>query len=186
MKAAAKRYRAAVALHPMTEAAGFGTEASAGGSAPTEIKPCEYRIAHTRIAARNSWSRPDALLIQAAPARRSDLGTQTILGPGSDDRAAAEDAWREAELVLKVKEPQQTAFRWTEIASLLEMHDPRLLPVHSETELGEDRHRRWRTDSGSLPRAQARSASSPRLENTESKRSSVSAISASVWAAVVP
>ena len=75
---------------------------------PTEVKPDEHRVALTPIGVRELTERGHEVLIQAGAGEGSAItdaeysaqGARIVPGPG--------DVFGEAEMVLKVKEPQQT------------------------------------------------------------------------------
>ncbi len=73
---------------------------------PTETKADEYRVALTPIGARELDERGHELLIQAAAGEGSAISDADFEAQGATIVPTAEDVWGEAELVLKVKEPQ--------------------------------------------------------------------------------
>jgi alanine dehydrogenase len=73
---------------------------------PTEIKPDEYRVALTPIGVRELTERGHEVLIQSAAGEGSAISDSDFGTQGARIVAAAEDVWGEADLVLKVKEPQ--------------------------------------------------------------------------------
>ena len=74
---------------------------------PTEIKPDEYRVALTPIGVRELAEHGHEVLIQAGAGEGSAIGDSDFQAQGARTVPTAEDVWREAELVLKVKEPQE-------------------------------------------------------------------------------
>jgi alanine dehydrogenase len=73
---------------------------------PTEIKPDEYRVALTPIGVRELTEHGHEVLIQSAAGDGSALADSDFKAQGARIVPSAEDVWGEAELVLKVKEPQ--------------------------------------------------------------------------------
>ncbi len=73
---------------------------------PTEIKPDEYRIAITPAGVRELTARGHEVLIQAGAGEGSALPDEQLRAQGAHILADAEAVWGEAEIVLKVKEPQ--------------------------------------------------------------------------------
>jgi alanine dehydrogenase len=74
---------------------------------PTEIKPDEYRVALTPIGVRELAEHGHDVLIQAGAGEGSAIGDSDFEAQGARTVPTAEDVWAEAELVLKVKEPQE-------------------------------------------------------------------------------
>jgi alanine dehydrogenase len=74
---------------------------------PTEIKPDEYRVAITPIGVRELTERGHEILVEAGAGEGSALADADFEAQGARIVSAAEDVWAEAELVLKVKEPQE-------------------------------------------------------------------------------
>jgi alanine dehydrogenase len=73
---------------------------------PTEIKPDEYRVALTTIGVRELSEHGHDVLIQAGAGDGSSISDQAYEAQGARIVPTAEDVWGEADLVLKVKEPQ--------------------------------------------------------------------------------
>jgi alanine dehydrogenase len=73
---------------------------------PTEIKPDEYRVALTPIGVRELTERDHEVLIQQGAGEGSAISDADFEAQGARIVPAAEDVWGEAEMVLKVKEPQ--------------------------------------------------------------------------------
>jgi alanine dehydrogenase len=73
---------------------------------PTEIKPDEYRVALTPIGVRELTEHGHEVLIQSAAGEGSAIADSDFEAQGARIVPSAEDVWGEAELVLKVKEPQ--------------------------------------------------------------------------------
>jgi alanine dehydrogenase len=73
---------------------------------PTEIKPDEYRIAITPAGVRELTARGHEVLIQSGAGEGSALGDEKLRAQGAHILPDAEAVWGEAEIVLKVKEPQ--------------------------------------------------------------------------------
>jgi alanine dehydrogenase len=75
---------------------------------PTEIKTDEYRVALTPIGARELAEHGHDVLIQKGAGEGSAISDSDYEAQGARIVPAAEDVWGEAEMILKVKEPQTT------------------------------------------------------------------------------
>jgi alanine dehydrogenase len=84
---------------------------------PTEIKPDEYRVAITPAGVRELCSREHEVLIQAGAGVGSAISDEQFKAQGAVIVEGAEALFDRAELILKVKEPQQP-----EVALLKESH----------------------------------------------------------------
>ena len=73
---------------------------------PTEIKPDEYRVAITRAGVRELTTHGHEVLIQSGAGEGSALSDDDFAEQGAGILPDAEAVFREAELILKVKEPQ--------------------------------------------------------------------------------
>jgi alanine dehydrogenase len=73
---------------------------------PTEVKADEYRVALTPIGARELSEHGHDVLIQKGAGEGSAISDSDFEAQGARIVATAEDVWAEAEMVLKVKEPQ--------------------------------------------------------------------------------
>jgi alanine dehydrogenase len=73
---------------------------------PTEIKPDEYRVAITPIGVRELSEHGHEVLIQRGAGEGSALSDADFEAQGARIVPSAEDVFAEAEMVLKVKEPQ--------------------------------------------------------------------------------
>jgi alanine dehydrogenase len=73
---------------------------------PTEIKTDEYRIAITPAGVRELCSRGHDVLVQAGAGEGSAMSDEQFTAQGARIVADADAVFAEAELVLKVKEPQ--------------------------------------------------------------------------------
>ena len=73
---------------------------------PTEIKPDEYRVALTPVGARELAEHGHEILIQRGAGEGSAISDSSYETQGARIVPAAEDVFGEADLVLKVKEPQ--------------------------------------------------------------------------------
>jgi alanine dehydrogenase len=73
---------------------------------PSEIKSDEYRIAITPAGVRELTSRGHDVLVQAGAGEGSAMGDEQFQAQGARIVADAQTVFAEAELVLKVKEPQ--------------------------------------------------------------------------------
>jgi alanine dehydrogenase len=74
---------------------------------PTEIKPDEYRVAITPIGVRELTEHGHEVLIQRGAGEGSAISDSDFEAQGARIVSVADDVWGEAEMVLKVKEPQQ-------------------------------------------------------------------------------
>jgi alanine dehydrogenase len=73
---------------------------------PTEIKPDEYRVAITPAGVRELAARGHEVLIEAGAGVGSSIGDEQFSAQGARIVDGADTLFAEAELVLKVKEPQ--------------------------------------------------------------------------------
>jgi alanine dehydrogenase len=73
---------------------------------PTEIKADEYRVALTPVGVRELVDRGHDVLIQAGAGEGSAISDADYEAQGARIVPTAEDVWGEADMVLKVKEPQ--------------------------------------------------------------------------------
>ncbi len=73
---------------------------------PTEVKPDEYRVALTPVGARELAEQDHEVLVQAGAGDGSAIPDGAYAAQGARIVADAADVWRDADLVLKVKEPQ--------------------------------------------------------------------------------
>jgi alanine dehydrogenase len=74
---------------------------------PTEIKPDEYRVALTPIGVRELAEHGHDVLIQSGAGEGSSISDADFEAQGARMVASAEDVFDAAEMVLKVKEPQE-------------------------------------------------------------------------------
>ena len=74
---------------------------------PTEIKPDEYRVALTPVGARELAEHGHEILIQRGAGEGSAIPDPSYTTQGARIVPAADDVFGEADLVLKVKEPQR-------------------------------------------------------------------------------
>jgi len=98
---------------------------------PTEIKTDEYRVALTPIGARELADLGHEVMIQSGAGEGSAVSDADYEAQGARIVAAAEDVWAEADMVLKVKEPQApevamlraetTLFTYLHLAPALEL-----------------------------------------------------------------
>jgi alanine dehydrogenase len=98
---------------------------------PSEIKPDEYRIAITPAGVRELSSRGHEVLVQAGGGEGSAMSDEQFRAQGARIVPDAESVFGEAELVLKVKEPQpsevgllregQTLFTYLHLAAEREL-----------------------------------------------------------------
>jgi alanine dehydrogenase len=73
---------------------------------PAEIKPDEYRVAATPAGVREMVEHGHEVLIQAGAGEGSAIGDPDFVAQGARIVSGAEEVFGEAEMVLKVKEPQ--------------------------------------------------------------------------------
>jgi alanine dehydrogenase len=73
---------------------------------PTEIKTDEYRVALTPVGARELAEHGHEVLIQRGAGEGSAITDDSYEAQGARIVSTADDVWGEADLVLKVKEPQ--------------------------------------------------------------------------------
>ena len=73
---------------------------------PTEIKADEYRVALTPAGARELTDRGHEVVIEAGAGEGSDLPDQAYIDQGARVLPTADAVFAEAELIVKVKEPQ--------------------------------------------------------------------------------
>jgi alanine dehydrogenase len=73
---------------------------------PSEVKPDEYRVALTTIGARELTEHGHEVLIQTGAGEGSSISDSAYEAQGARIVPTVEDVWGEADLVLKVKEPQ--------------------------------------------------------------------------------
>jgi alanine dehydrogenase len=81
---------------------------------PTEIKPEEYRVALTPAGARELAEHDHEVLIQAGAGEGSAIRDSAYEAQGARILPDAEQIFAEAEMVLKVKEPQPPGWRCCE------------------------------------------------------------------------
>jgi alanine dehydrogenase len=74
---------------------------------PTEIKPDEYRVALTPVGARELSEHGHEILIQSGAGEGSAISNADYEAQGARIVSSADDVWGDADLVLKVKEPQE-------------------------------------------------------------------------------
>ncbi len=84
---------------------------------PTEIKPDEYRVAITPAGVRELRSHGHEVLVQSGAGLGSALSDEQFAAQGARICASADAVFAEAQLILKVKEPQPA-----EVALLREEH----------------------------------------------------------------
>ena len=73
---------------------------------PTEIKPDEYRVAITAAGVREMVERGHEVLIQAGAGEGSAIDDDSYVAQGAKIVPDAAAVFAEAEMVMKVKEPQ--------------------------------------------------------------------------------
>jgi alanine dehydrogenase len=77
---------------------------------PREVKDSEYRVAATPEGVRELVDAGHTVLIQEGAGLGSSLGEERYKGAGAQFVSSAEDVWREADMILKVKEPQASEY----------------------------------------------------------------------------
>ncbi len=78
---------------------------------PKEVKPQEYRVGLTPAAVREAVAHGHAVLIEAGAGAGAGFTDDDYAAAGARLAGAAEEVFAEAELVVKVKEPQATERR---------------------------------------------------------------------------
>ena len=73
---------------------------------PTEVKDNEYRVAATPEGVRELVDAGHTVLVQEGAGLGSGLTEDRYKRAGAQFAASADDVWREADMILKVKEPQ--------------------------------------------------------------------------------
>jgi alanine dehydrogenase len=73
---------------------------------PSEVKADEYRVAITPIGVRELFERGHEVLVESGAGEGSAISDRDFSAQGARIVPDAADVWSEAELVLKVKEPQ--------------------------------------------------------------------------------
>ncbi len=73
---------------------------------PKEIKPQEYRVGLTPHAAREAVGQGHAVIVEAGAGAGAGFADADYLAAGARIAATAEEVFAEAELIVKVKEPQ--------------------------------------------------------------------------------
>jgi alanine dehydrogenase len=73
---------------------------------PSEVKADEYRVAITPIGVRELVERGHEVLVETGAGEGSAIADADFVAQGADIASGADDVWEEAELLLKVKEPQ--------------------------------------------------------------------------------
>ena len=73
---------------------------------PKEIKPDEYRVAMLPVGALELTQAGHTVLIESGAGRGSGIAEEAYADSGATIVAHAEEIWAEADLVVKVKEPQ--------------------------------------------------------------------------------
>src|SRR5207247_4463376 len=108
--AAARRGYRGVRLHARRPACGAHRGLGPGGpmkvGIPTEIKTDEYRVAITPAGVRELTERGHDVFIQSAAGEGSAMKDEDYVAQGAQIVADAQSVFDEAELILKVKEPQ--------------------------------------------------------------------------------
>jgi alanine dehydrogenase len=73
---------------------------------PTEVKTSEFRVAITPVGVRELVDRGHTVLIERGAGEGSTIHDEEYLAQGAKIVATAEDVFAEADMVMKVKEPQ--------------------------------------------------------------------------------
>lgn len=77
---------------------------------PTEVMESEYRVAITPVGVHEFVRDGHEVLIQSGAGEGSSIGDADFERAGATMLPAAQDVWTEADLILKVKEPQPEEF----------------------------------------------------------------------------
>ena len=77
---------------------------------PREVKDHEYRVAATPEGVRELVDAGHTVLIEEGAAAGSSLSEERYKRAGGQFVSSAEDVWREAEMIVKVKEPQPSEY----------------------------------------------------------------------------
>lgn len=77
---------------------------------PREVKQDEYRVAMLPVGVEELTSRGHRVLVQAGAGLGSGLADHAYLQAGAEMVASIEDVYRHADLIVKVKEPQEEEF----------------------------------------------------------------------------
>jgi alanine dehydrogenase len=75
---------------------------------PKEIKPDEYRVAMLPVGAEELTQAGHTVLVEAGAGQGSGIADALYEAAGATIIAEAAEIWAEADLVVKVKEPQST------------------------------------------------------------------------------
>ena len=86
---------------------------------PKEIKPDEYRVAMLPVGAEELSHAGHTVLIEAGAGQGSGIADAQYESAGATIVAEAAEIWAEAELVVKVKEPQPTEWRISEAGQVV-------------------------------------------------------------------
>ncbi|MFL5823153.1 MAG: alanine dehydrogenase [Solirubrobacteraceae bacterium] len=86
---------------------------------PTEVKPDEYRVALTPAGVRELVDTGHEVIVQAGAGDGSAIEDQAYVAQGATIAASAEEVFRAAELIVKVKEPQPEEVRLLEPRHIL-------------------------------------------------------------------
>lgn len=79
---------------------------------PTELKNNEYRVAMTPSGVHDLVSAGHRVLVQAGAGLGSTITDEAYAAAGAEIAPDAEAVWRGAELLVKVKEPIASEYRW--------------------------------------------------------------------------
>jgi alanine dehydrogenase len=77
---------------------------------PKEVKDNEFRVALTPEGARELTAAGHQVLIQEGAGEGSSLSSERYKRAGADFVSAAEDVWRQADMIMKVKEPIESEY----------------------------------------------------------------------------
>lgn len=77
---------------------------------PAEVKQDEYRIAMLPVGVEELVGRGHQVVVQAGAGLGSGLADHAYLQAGAELVASIEDVYRQADLIVKVKEPQESEF----------------------------------------------------------------------------
>ncbi len=73
---------------------------------PSEVKPDEYRVALSAVGARELAEHGHEVIVQSGAGEGSAISDHEYVAQGAKIVEAAEQVWEQADLVVKVKEPQ--------------------------------------------------------------------------------
>ena len=78
---------------------------------PKEIKNNEFRVAITASGVHEFTARGHTVLVETGAGTGSSIGDAEYAGAGAKILDSADEVWRQAGLILKVKEPVESEYR---------------------------------------------------------------------------